>query len=196
MLTRRASNTPGKGQLAIIQVLSQRAVPLRTATPAERTAPPMAGRAAAMRPARVRRPAGPRPPGPAYHGPGWTRPGRAARGELGAREPPVLPGPPKADSPAYCRLPAESVRDCARIRCGLPYRATAQLCGNVETIEETLDCERRCRERPRGPTNRAAAAAGRRGRRTRRWGVPPAVLTAHPRRKAGLPAARGRYLVV
>ena len=33
------------------------------------------------------------------------RPGKAARGELGEGNTPVLPGPPKADSPAYCRLP-------------------------------------------------------------------------------------------
>jgi len=50
--------------------------------------------------------------------------------------------------------------------------------------------------RPCGPTNRAAAAAGRRDRRPRRWGERPPVLPAHSRRKAGLAAAHGRYLAV
>ena len=59
---------------------------------AERTAPPMAGRAAAMRPARERRLAGPR------------RPGKAARGELGEGNTPVLPGPPAGGFPGVLPL--------------------------------------------------------------------------------------------
>ena len=151
---------------------------------AERTAPPMAGRAAAMRPARERRLAGPR------------RPGKAARGELGEGNTPVLPGPPKADSPAYCRLPSGANMRLLALSRGLPYRVTAELGGNVWTIGGTPGSERRYKARPCGPTNRAAAAAGRRGRRTRRWGERPPVLPAHTRRKAGLAAAHGRYLVV
>ena len=79
---------------------------------------------------------------------------------------------------------------------GLPYRVTAELGVNVETIEGTSSGECRYKARPCGPTNRAAAAAGRRDRRARRWGGRPPVLTAHSRRKAGLAAAHGRYLVV
>ena len=52
----------------------------------------MAGRAAAMRPARERRLAGPR------------RPGKAARGALAAGEPPVLPGPPAGGFPGVLPL--------------------------------------------------------------------------------------------
>ena len=146
--------------------------------------PPMAGAAYAMRTVRERRLAGPR------------RPGKAARGELGEGEPPVLPGPPKADSPAYCRLPSGANARLLALSCGLPCRATAELGGNVETIEGTSSCERRYKARPCGPTYRAAAAAGRRDRRARRWGERPPVLPAHSRRKAGLAAAHGRYLVV
>ena len=167
-----------------MQALSERAVPLLPAHHAERTAPPMAGRAAAMRPARERRLAGPQ------------RPGKAARGALAAGEPPVLPGPPKADSLAYCRLPSGANPRLLALSCGLPYRVTAELGGNVETTEGTSSGEWCYKVRPCGPTYRAAAAAGRRGRRTRRWGERPPVLPAHSRRKAGLAAAHGRYLVV
>ena len=144
----------------------------------------MAGRAAAMRPARERRLAGPR------------RPGKAARGELGEGNTPVLPGPPKADSPAYCRLPVGANTRLLALSRGLPYRVTAKLGGNVGPNEETAGGECRYKVRPCGPTNRAAAAAGRRDRRARRWGERPPVLPAHTRRKAGLAAAHGRYLVV
>ncbi len=69
----------------------------------------------------------------------------------------------------------------ARIRRSLPCRVARRKGGNIEVIGGTSGSERRYKERHRGPTNRAAAAAGRRGRRPRRWGARPAVLTAHPR---------------
>jgi len=124
------------------------------------------------------------------------RPGKAARREPVEGNTPVLPGPPKADSPAYCRLPVGANTRLLALSRGLPYRAAGQLGGNVETIEWTPSCERRYKVRPCGPTNRAAAAAGRRDRRARRWGGRPPVLPAHSRRKAGLAAAHGCYLVV
>ena len=131
----------------------------------------MAGRAAAMRPARERRLAGPR------------RPGKAARGALAAGEPPVLPGPPRrvrqgelirelktlcglADSPAYCRLPVGANARLLALSRGLPYRATEQLGDNIETIEGTASGERRYKVRPAprtGPQRRPGAATAGRG---------------------------------
>ena len=89
----------------------------------------------------------------------------------------MLPGPPKADSPAYCRLPVEANTHLLALSRGLPYRVTAKLGGNVGPNEETAGGECRYKVRPCGPTNRAAAAAGRRDRRARRWGERPPVLT-------------------
>ena len=100
------------------------------------------------------------------------------------------------NSPAYCRLPSGANTRLLALSCGLPYRVTVELGVNAETIEGTSSGERRYKARPCGPTNRAAAAAGRRDRRARRWGERPPVLPAHSRRKAGLAAAHGCYLVV
>ena len=119
---------------------------------------------------------------------------RAVRWPQGNR--PCCPVRQQADSPAYCRLPVGANLHLLALSRGLPYRATAQLGDNVETIEGTSSGERRYKARPCGPTNRAAAAAGRRDRRARRWGERPPVLPAHSRRKAGLAAAHGRYLAV
>ena len=116
---------------------------------------------------------------------------RAVRWPQGNR--PCCPVRQQADSPAYCRLPVGANLRLLALSCGLPYRATAQLGVNDETIKGTSSGERRYKARPCGPTNRAAAAAGRRDRRARRWGERPPVLPAHSRRKAGLAAAHGRY---
>ena len=112
---------------------------------------------------------------------------RAGRGQAGRRaggwaqgRSPCCPVRQLADSPAYCRLPAESVRDRARIGCGTPYRGDVPFCYRQAFRFDMGVGAAWHKERPRGPTNRAAAAAGRRGRRTRRWGAPPAVLPAHP----------------
>ena len=67
------------------------------------------------------------------------------------------------NSPAYCRLPVGANLHLLALSRGLPYRATAELGGNVQSIKGTPGCERRYKARPCGPTNRAAAAAGQRG---------------------------------
>ena len=86
---------------------------------------------------------------------------RAVRWPQGNR--PCCPVRQQADSPAYCRLPVGANLRLLALSCGLPYRATAQLGVNDETIKGTSSGERRYKARPCGPTNRAAAAAGQRG---------------------------------
>jgi len=125
-----------------MQALSERAVPLRPAHRAERTAPPMAGRAAAMRPARERRLAGPAPLAEANHGRAG-RPGKAARGALAAGEPPGLPGPPAGGFPGVLPLAGRGkcALTCVKLRPTLS--SNAELGGNGEPIEGTSSGERR-----------------------------------------------------